>query len=215
MTTYLTEIIPKIQKFSKRLDDLTKLTNQHWVYIDDLKDIKTVFLFGNKGDLDIYENGIEIDSGSWRLIENNSIQLKFKNRPGLLLKHGFFDGNIIALKIDSKDHYAFFVNENKYHSELNSITDILRFLENRYINNKENKSVGNSSQKPEIKPNVLVTYQTDKGSLSIEQPNEHTFPEPGNNTFINGRPAPNGKFKFGFMWFVHVKEGKVSNVTLF
>jgi hypothetical protein len=34
MRTYLADIIPKIQRFSKQLDNLTLLTNQHWVVID-------------------------------------------------------------------------------------------------------------------------------------------------------------------------------------
>jgi hypothetical protein len=34
MKTYLADIIPKNQRFSKQLDSLTLLTNQHWVVID-------------------------------------------------------------------------------------------------------------------------------------------------------------------------------------
>jgi hypothetical protein len=37
-----------------------------------------------------------------------------------LFKHVFFDQNILALKIDSKDEYAFVVNETKFDKELNS-----------------------------------------------------------------------------------------------
>jgi len=50
-----------------------------------------------------------------------------------LLKHGFFDENVIALKLDSTDSYAFFVNETKNHGELNTIEDVLIFLETRYL----------------------------------------------------------------------------------
>ena len=36
MKTYISDIIPKIQRFSQKLDNLTLLTNQHWVVIDDI-----------------------------------------------------------------------------------------------------------------------------------------------------------------------------------
>src|SRR5690606_40610052 len=52
-----------------------------------------------------------------------------------LFKHGFFDENILALKVDSNEEYAVFVNENKYEGELNSIERVLEFLEYKYLNN--------------------------------------------------------------------------------
>ena len=35
MKTYILDIIPKIQKFSQRLDDLTVLLDKHWVVLDE------------------------------------------------------------------------------------------------------------------------------------------------------------------------------------
>ena len=137
MKTYLADIIPRIQRYSKRLDQLTMLTNQHWISINDITDTKTVYIFDSNGELDIFENGLGIDSGSWRLLDSNSLKLKFNNNQTLLLKHGFFDENVIALKLDSTDRYAFFVNENKHHGELNTIKDIINFLEEKYL--KENR----------------------------------------------------------------------------
>ena len=32
--------------------------------------------------------------------------------------------------------------------------------------------------------------------------------------FINGKPAPTDKYRFGFMWYVHIENGKVTKVTL-
>lgn len=36
MKTFIADIIPKIQKYSQRLDDITLFTNKHWVVIDDI-----------------------------------------------------------------------------------------------------------------------------------------------------------------------------------
>jgi len=58
MRTYLADIIPKIQRFSKRLDDLTKLTNQHWVSLSDINQSKQVYIFRENNQLLISDNGI-------------------------------------------------------------------------------------------------------------------------------------------------------------
>ena len=64
MKTFITDIIPKIQRFSKKLDDLTKLTNQHWVSLGDITKNKKVFIFRQNNQLLISENGI-VEKGSW------------------------------------------------------------------------------------------------------------------------------------------------------
>lgn len=128
MKAYIANIIPRLKNFSKKLDDSTKLTNQHWVNIDEDETAKTVYIFDSNGDLDIFQNGIGVDSGSWKFIDNTSIKLKLSNSPAILLKHGFFDEYVLALKLDSSDKYVFFVNETKYEGELNKIEDILKFL---------------------------------------------------------------------------------------
>jgi hypothetical protein len=131
MKTFIAEIIPKIQRFSQRLDELTKLTNQHWVSLGDITQTKRVFIFRANNQLLISNNGI-VEKGSWEYLGNQSLLLETKNE-GYLLRHGFFDENVIALKLDGADGYAFFVNETKYHGELNNIGDVLNFLENKYL----------------------------------------------------------------------------------
>ena len=75
MKTYLADIIPKIQKFSQKLDDLTKLTNQHWVSLSDIKEIKSVYIFRNNNQLLISNNGI-IEKGQWDYLGNQSLLIE-------------------------------------------------------------------------------------------------------------------------------------------
>lgn|SRR5690554_6107447 len=131
MKTYIADIIPKIQQFSQKLDDLTKLSNQHWVSIGDIGQTKRVYIFRTNNQLLISDNGI-VEKGTWEYLGNQSLLID-TNEGSYLLKHGFFDQNIIALKIDSSNNYAFFVNETKYDKELNSIEDVLRFLTIKYL----------------------------------------------------------------------------------
>ena len=131
MKTFISDIFPKLQKFSKELDDLTLLCNQHWVSIDNISTNKTTYIFRNTKDLIIANNG-KVEKAKWEYLGNNSLLIDRENES-YLFKHGFFDENILALKVDGNLEYAIFVNENKYDGELNSIEKIIDFLKNKYL----------------------------------------------------------------------------------
>lgn len=166
MRTYLLDIIPKIKRFSQKLDDLTILTNQHWVVIDEEIDRKVVFIFREKGNqLLISDNG-KIEKGTWEYLGNNSILIDRKD-GSFLFKHGFIDDYILALKIDGKDEYALLVNEIKFEERINSIPSVLDFLEKRYLNHS-NKTI----IIPKIKKELVLTKTqvTGKPIINFEKP---------------------------------------------
>lgn len=152
MKTYNSEIIPKLLRFSKRFDDLSKLTNQNWVSIGDIGENKKVFIFREGGQLLVSENGI-VSKGQWEYLENDSMLIDSRNVT-YLFKHGFFDENIIALKLDGTETYAFFANESKHVGELNSICDITTFLQNKYLNG--NSSTGRSKKSSSSCNNMII-----------------------------------------------------------
>jgi hypothetical protein len=131
MKTYFLDLIPKIQRFSQKLDNLTLLINQHWVVIDEIKNSKNTYIFRENNELLISKNG-KVEKARWEYLGNNSLLIDRKDES-YLFKHGFFDENILALKIDGKNEYAFLVNENKFQKELNSIENIVEFLNREYI----------------------------------------------------------------------------------
>ncbi|MDP3916483.1 MAG: hypothetical protein Q8R96_22380 [Bacteroidota bacterium] len=133
MKTYFADIIPKIQRYSQKLDNLTLLTNQHWVVLDELEKAKTVYIFRQTNELLISTNG-QVEKAKWEYLGQNSLLIDLKGQS-YLFRHGFFDENIIALKIDSKEEYAILINESKYQGELNSITAVLSFLNKNYLVN--------------------------------------------------------------------------------
>ena len=135
MQTYIADIIPKLQKFSKKLDDLTLLTNQHWVVLDELTKAKNVYIFRSNNELLISSNG-KVEKGKWEYLGNNSLLIDRKEES-FLFKHGFFDENVMALKIDGKEEYALLVNENRFDGELNSKDKVLEFLSKKYLNISE------------------------------------------------------------------------------
>ncbi len=133
MKTFVADIIPSIQRFSRKLDDIALLTNQHWVVLDELNNSKTVYIFRQTGELLISTNG-KVDKARWEYLGQDSILIDLKD-DSYLFRHGFFDENILALKIDSKEEYAVMINETKFGKELNSISDVVSLLNQKYLVN--------------------------------------------------------------------------------
>ena len=141
MQTFIADIIPKLQRFSQKLDDLSLLTNQHWVVLDELTKSKNVYIFRSNNELLISSNG-EVEKGKWEYLGNNSLLIDQKGKS-YLFKHGFFDENVMALKIDGKEEYAILVNENRYDGELNSVEKVTHFLSSTYLNVEANNLISN------------------------------------------------------------------------
>ncbi|MFD0701771.1 hypothetical protein [Myroides pelagicus] len=137
MKTFIASIIPKIQEYSRKLDDITLLTNQHWVLIDDIELSKTIFIFKTSNELLVATNGI-VEKGKWEYLGNQSLLIDLQDKS-FLFKQGFFDENVLALKVDGKDEYSMLINENKFDQELNSISSVLTFLEQNY--SKKNNAI--------------------------------------------------------------------------
>jgi hypothetical protein len=202
MKTFLLDIFPKIQRFSEKLDNLTLLTNQHWVSIDNFSLAKTVYIFRANNELLVSTNG-KVEKAKWEYLGNKSILID-KSSDSYLFKHGFSDENILALKVDSSEEYAVFVNENKYEGDLNSIDKVYEFLTQKYLN----------PNIPKIGPSLnLKDYRTviretiDNEILKIISFKNQTI---GANVYINDHPAPDKSYLYkSFTHKLIVENGKI------
>lgn len=131
MIRFFKDFLPRISRYSRKLDEVTLLTNQHWVLIDKTRTSKVVFIFMSNSDLLISVNG-KVEKGKWTYLGNDSLLIE-KPDESYLYKHGFFDDTVLALKRDGTLDFAFFVNETKIGKELNDLDNILTYLDNRYI----------------------------------------------------------------------------------
>ena len=64
MKTYIIDTFNKIQKYSEKLDNLSTLTNQHWVSIDIISSNKVIYIFRPNKDLLISTNG-NVEKARW------------------------------------------------------------------------------------------------------------------------------------------------------
>lgn len=217
MKTFLSDIFPKIQRFSEKLDNLTLLTNQHWVSIDNISSNKTVYIFRSNNELLVSTNG-KVEKANWEYLGNKSLLID-KKTDSYLFKHGFFDENILALKVDSSEEYAVFVNENKYDGELNSIERVLEFLRRKYLEPYIKSTIENTTGQVinapthQLKP--IGFFRTNKGEIKVELNFEGAIPAINNNVFQNELPAKDGKYKLSFMNYIVIKGGSIVDLTLF
>ena len=210
MRTFLTDIFPKIQRFSNKLDNLTLLTNQHWVSIDDILSTKTIYIFRTNNELLISKNG-KVEKAKWEHLGNKSLLID-KTTDSYLFKQGFLDENVLALKVDSSEEYAVFVNENKYDGELNSFQKVIDFLTLKYFDTHLNNN------KHEILNNTTIVKCGDveiEVKLRVNDYGNKLYDiEKYQRVFLDGKVAPNGKYKIGFMEYIFVEDGLISQKTI-
>ena len=120
MQTYFSNIIPSLARYSKKLDDISLLTTRHWVILDESSQSKSTYIFRNNNELIVSENGIVVH-GTWDYLGFNKILLRINN-SSFLFQHGFLEDDILALKLDGRNEYAFFINESR--SDLNTLKRI-------------------------------------------------------------------------------------------
>jgi hypothetical protein len=191
MKTFLLDIIPKLQQYSQKLDDLTLLTNQHWVVFDEIMHAKYIYIFKSDSELLIANNG-RVEKAKWEYLGNNSLLIDRK-QESFLFKMVFMDKHVLAMKIDSNDGFALLINENKYNGELNTLESIVDFLTKTYLTSSQSRMLAESKVKqfdtPDI--NVVIRETFDNQHLEIVSIGDTTI---GAKVYINKQQAPDGVY---------------------
>ncbi|MBE7653997.1 hypothetical protein [Tenacibaculum finnmarkense] len=199
MKTYFSDLIPKIQRYSKKLDDLTNITNANWIIIEEIFNSKKTYIFRPNNQLIISTDG-SVEKRKWEYIKNNSLLIDIENES-FLFKLGFLDANFFILKLDNKNEYLFLVNENIFNEYKNSINNISSVLENKYL-----------TQYPKTNTVHTNNLKTNKGKLVISVDYKDKPLEIGNNVFLNGEPAPNGNYRYNYFFTLKVNNGKIEKI---
>ncbi|WP_233900512.1 hypothetical protein [Tenacibaculum piscium] len=217
MRTYILDIIPKIQRFSQKLDNLTILLNKHWVVLDEDTSRKSVFIFREKDNQLLISNDGKIEKGNWEYLGNNSLLIDRKE-GSFLFKHGFIDDYILALKVDGKKEYALLINELYFEKELKSLDQILSFLNEKYIEQHQHISIPKyikeniSNEIKEIKNKKrIVKFVGYSGEFKIYTNKEVGY-EVGDFIQIDNKTAKDGKIKTGIWSYMIVKNGKIMRI---
>lgn len=210
MKTFLLDLIPKLQRYSEKLDNLTLLQNHHWILLDEVNNSRTIYIFRESNELLLSYNG-KVEKAKWEYLGNNTLLIDRKEES-LLFKHGFFDENILALKIDSKDEYAILVNESKFDDELNSAVKIANFLKVKYIDSKPKPKILSNNSKLLNKPGKIWKKRNVGGGVMHIEVDRSPFPsviKKGQKVLLNGKTPPDGRYIIGFLQYIDVKNGVI------
>lgn len=132
MKTYITNIFERIKKHSKKIEELTLLTDKHWVVFNDDLSNKITYIFQKSGVLLISVNG-KVSKSKWEYLGNNSLLIDV-NEESYLFKQGFVDDNVLALKIDGIKEYAILLDEHNISGLIKNIKSLEDFLYDFYLN---------------------------------------------------------------------------------
>ena len=134
MKYYLTEIIPRLKKYSASLDQSALLVDKPWV-VSSSEEAFEKLIFRSDGRVHLSRDG-EVTDGKWEYLpEAQSLLIDYGNRKRLY-RHQYLDEAVLALKIDSKissdDDFYLLVDEKKVPD-----CNAKAYLENKLINKVE------------------------------------------------------------------------------
>jgi len=153
--------LPRIKKFSKRLNDETALKNQQWILIDETGLTTITYIFRDKNQLLISKNG-NVVIGAWEYLTSEKILLNFEENT-YLYRNEYFDDKLLALKKDGAEIYSLFINEEFLNSFNNDIGKIESFIVERYNKIDENNH-NQEIRKIVAEPERIYIKNNDKSS---------------------------------------------------
>ena len=159
MKKYVLDIVPKIRKFSKKLDDVTLLIGQRWVMFNPESESKTTYIFQREPELLISING-KVKTSSWQYLDNGALILGMSEGSYLFLID-FFDEHILALRLDNEVGYLLLINETRSPNLAESLQAISFALSTKYLS----KSVSDVQSSGASLANQ--TQDNGRGSLDI------------------------------------------------
>jgi hypothetical protein len=100
MKYFVSNIIPRILSFSKKIDKISVICDRKWRMIDD-EDVETSYIFRAKNELLVAKSGV-VSKGKWDIINNNDIMLEIEDST-LLFRQAFIDENIFVLNLSDSN----------------------------------------------------------------------------------------------------------------
>lgn len=110
MIDYIKSILPRIQQYSKQLNDEANFVDIPWGFLDD-DGQKVTYIFRRSGELLVSKRG-EVISGRWEYLSMMQSMLIEHNERKRMYNHGFLDEAVMILRKDGTDEIFPLVNTN-------------------------------------------------------------------------------------------------------
>lgn len=147
------------------MDFASLLVDRQWIMIQPDSEKKVVFVFRSRNhELIVSTNGIVV-RGSWEMMNDDSLLIDYVDTT-LMLRHGFIQDDVLALKRDGMEDYALFISEKYYLQSLQAFEALMAHLESVYLKPR----VDEVNKPPRIPvsqaPAVPVTLETKHPDLT-------------------------------------------------
>ncbi|SEJ35689.1 hypothetical protein SAMN04488018_12740 [Myroides marinus] len=134
MKYFFNDLFEKINRFSHKIDSRALLEHQHWVVMNEIEEVKKVFIFRPNNELLVSSNG-KVQLCKWDYLGYNSILLSI-NDEHFLYKNEFFDEDVLALRLDGQEIPFLLLNETRYGQDIGNMDRVLEFLQTKYAPKK-------------------------------------------------------------------------------
>jgi hypothetical protein len=206
MIEYLSSIIPRLEKFSRKLDKTEIFVEKTWIHIDESSNHHE-YMFMRDKRLILSVNGAVI-TGTWELLPNGKLLLN-RVKDEILFQNIFFTDAIMILQKSGSNEDPFtFINEDRIPD-----LDVVRYLQDL----DESLSYGRVSDEKSNTKETTVTYEPEPGVINILSSGKiiaHSYIE-GNKVKKHDGSIVNGTFPIPDFFkeaYMDVKNGTVALV---
>lgn len=162
MIQYIKNLLPRLQQFSKSLNQLVNFVDKPWIYIDE-KGNRHTYIFQRDKSLIMSLNGA-VKMGSWNYIATAESLLIDRGSDKILLKHGFLDKAVMVLRTDNNYDKPWMLIDEKEIPDL----DVEKYLKKVLINHQGLKTINKAG---------TLYYFSDPQDIGFLNPNSEFYDE--------------------------------------
>jgi len=215
MKHYLGDILSKIDRFSKRLDNEVVLMKQPWIVLDEEENCKKVYIFRKDGNLLISING-DVNKAKWELLDFGNILIE-NNSNSYLFNHGFLDSEVLILRKDNSSDFFALVSNVLHQTGIDTLLKLRDYLANKYIEKKVIfESDSSSGQKVISEENKVLTSEEillDNTLILIEK-SFPPGPQIGSKVFdAYSKPLADGQYILSSNKRINIEDGQISSIS--
>lgn len=199
MIDYVSSLLPRLQQFSKSLNDTAIFADIPWGFVDDDGN-KVTYIFRRNNELLVSMKG-EVTTGHWEYLPALQSLLITHDGRKRMFNQGFVDNVVMALRKDGTEELFLLANQQVI-PDMNAV---------RYLEQKVNNPHQPKLSTPE---NKLV-------KVELAHPNRFIYVYQGmytvnNRVFstITENPLPDGIYKTKSRFKIEVENGLIKKVTI-
>lgn len=204
MLDYITSLLPRLQQFSKSLNDTAIFADVPWAFIDGDGE-RVTYIFRRNNELLVSKHG-EVTTGQWEyLAAMQSLLIEHANRKRMY-NQGFVDNVVMALRKDGTNELFLLANQQAL-PDLDAV---------KYLERKAKMGIGEHISETKgiglgvielVKPKRNVFMETYRGELAIRV---------GNYVYENEakKPLSDGKYRSLSGYTFEVHHGIISNLSV-